>query len=797
MIFTFSWDGSDKATITGLVNGFTGTEIEIPAKVSFPKTEGANPSTFNVEKIAAGAFKNTGLTRVTFASGSNLLEFLEDAAGGAFENCTSLTTVDFTNATKLTTIPANAFKGTKITALDLSKTKVAAVNNLLGTTADVKNNTLTSVSLPKTVTSIAPNAFQNCNALKDITFAAADNAATIGAGAFAGTIIETLDLEPTKVAIINNLFGTAIAYPVLYDNVGDYNTAKGTTLTAEEFEDLLASEKIKTPADPATAVANTTLKTVKLPNTWTSIVTGAFENCTALATISLKPASGNAADGQTIATRAFNGTAITALDFTGTTVATLPAQLLVDGAAVEYNESLVSVTLTDKFVAPGATLAGSLAACTALTEVKNLEKTGITALGNSEFAGDISLATINTSKIKSFGRYAFSLCASLTSVDLAAATTLDKYAFTATGLTSVNIPTAVTAIPEGCFYSCIDLATVTFADHATFTKIGEYALAYTAIAEITIPACLPNAVDGVEAKAFGGCENLKTFTFNPTADPIDKVIVNDNAFLGCSNVVFVTTEAYMTANPVAPKNATYVQKEAVTMAFTPVEFKKTPGKYYVKWQNDGAKIKIKKTEAKVYDAYVDYDGVESDKTLSMVQFKSHNGYYYIAKGQVALIITDKADLSYEDSEKGDNYHTSWVSFTSKALNDQIMKIAAADIARLDVEEDAYNNGFNYIYGWINSATKGTGWGKVTSGKTLPKGTLYLYANEEDAAAPGLKVVWRDENGNIEDSEVTGIEEIFSTSANENGEIFNLQGVRVNGAAQKGIYIQNGKKFVVK
>ena len=31
---------------------------------------------------------------------------------------------------------------------------------------------------------------------------------------------------------------------------------------------------------------------------------------------------------------------------------------------------------------------------------------------------------------------------------------------------------------------------------------------------------------------------------------------------------------------------------------------------------------------------------------------------------------------------------------------------------------------------------------------------------------------------------------------ENGAIYNLQGVRVNGA-QKGIYIQNGKKYVVK
>jgi hypothetical protein len=45
---------------------------------------------------------------------------------------------------------------------------------------------------------------------------------------------------------------------------------------------------------------------------------------------------------------------------------------------------------------------------------------------------------------------------------------------------------------------------------------------------------------------------------------------------------------------------------------------------------------------------------------------------------------------------------------------------------------------------------------------------------------------------------TGIEAIKNVKTfNENAPIFNLNGVRVQNAAQKGIYIQNGKKFVVK
>ena len=404
-----------------------------------------------------------------------------------------------------------------------------------------------------------------------------------------------------------------------------------------------------------------------------------------------------------------------------------------------------------------------------------------------EFEGDALLATINTSKITDFGATAFKGCAALTTIDLSKAASLGESTFEASGLISVSFPKSVAAIPASCFKDCEALATVTFADdYATFTKIAEYAFAYTAIAEIAIPACLPaNTANGVETKAFGGCELLKKFTYNTPEETVGniKVVVNDNAFLGCSNVVFVTTEAYQEANPIAPKNSNYVEVDPETAEIAMTKFAKAD-KYYYKWKNTTADIKIKKTDAKVYDAYRD----EVDGTLNMIQFKPKGGYIYIKKNQVALIISDNDKVNYE---AGDGSQTSWVDPAA-----QILIINADAVERLDAEAAAIGAGFDYIYGWINSATKGTGFGKVTSGKTLPAGTLYLYANEDDtAAAPGLNVVWRDENGNIEE-EVTGINEIFS-NVQKNGEMYNLQGVRVNGAAQKGIYIQNGKKFVVK
>ena len=97
-----------------------------------------------------------------------------------------------------------------------------------------------------------------------------------------------------------------------------------------------------------------------------------------------------------------------------------------------------------------------------------------------------------------------------------------------------------------------------------------------------------------------------------------------------------------------------------------------------------------------------------------------------------------------------------------------------------------------IYGWVNTASN-TGFKKIATGKTLPAGTLYAFAKEP--AAGRLTVKWYDENGNLENVETTAIEGVTNAEA-QDGEIFNLQGIRAN-ATQKGLYIKNGKKFIVK
>ncbi len=203
-VLRFNYAG-EKAEILGLVDGavLTGGKLEIPATVTFAKA-GEQTKTYKVDKVLANAFKdNENITSVTF--GENLTEIQ-----AAFTGCKNLATVDFSAATKLTTIAENAFKGTKIATLNLSKTKIVTINELFGATAEKANEALTTVIFPSTVNDIAGKAFQYCTALATVTFAdlkdGEKNVAEIGAGAFTKTAIEELDLKNTKIEVLNQLF---------------------------------------------------------------------------------------------------------------------------------------------------------------------------------------------------------------------------------------------------------------------------------------------------------------------------------------------------------------------------------------------------------------------------------------------------------------------------------------------------------------------------------------------------------------------------------------------------------------
>ena len=88
---------------------------------------------------------------------------------------------------------------------------------------------------------------------------------------------------------------------------------------------------------------------------------------------------------------------------------------------------------------------------------------------------------------------------------------------------------------------------------------------------------------------------------------------------------------------------------------------------------------------------------------------------------------------------------------------------------------------------LNNGTNGIGFYPLTEGKTLAAGKAYLQLT---SGAKGYSFVWND-------GETTGIEENYEFGTmNSDAATFDLSGRKVANPA-KGLYIKNGKKFIVK
>ena len=684
--FNFTWtiDG-DKytAVITSFASGAEKAAVAIPVTVKGTIGDAAGKD-FTVVGIAENAFNNDAAKAVvaslSFASGSKVATI-----GKAFEGCTKLATVDFTNATELKEIAAGTFKGTIIQKLDLSTTKLGTIENLLGTKYD---------------------------------------------------------------------------------------------------------------ATPANVVNNKTLTEVKLPATWETIATSAFENCTALATVNFGTAGAKKNDGttdlneQTINTKAFNGCPLTAFNLTGTKVKVVPANLLMDGSNVKENKSLTTVTL----IAGITSLNASFANCTTLSSInieacKNADGEGVLVLSEGEFKNDEAL----------------------TSIDLSYVTAVPNSAFEGTGLTSLTFPKAnakthvveVTSIGEYAF-AYAPIKTITFAEgYASAPTIGQYAFSLTQITDIKLPA----KTVSVAANAFNLVTTLKTVTFKPEAVP--SVDIFDNlAFNLCNDdaeanriKVYTTHDYAAKFGATAAKFATYEgdplettiqvyndEAKAFGKNWTVTSF---GSKYYVKALAKTGIIKVKKSDAKVYAAYKD------GNILNMQMFKSVDQYYHIPAMYPALIITSKADLKFEDGAviSGKVTTEDGSSFVTKGDNAMMMNIDdAGDPVYTKFAQLFTAAAGKTIYGWTVNGT----WNPCATSlasKAVPVGFLYMIGEQEtEAAAPIIR--WLDEDGNVESEEVvTGIQNVKAVEA-EDGDIYNLAGQKVN-TAYKGVVIKNGKKMILK
>jgi hypothetical protein len=92
-------------------------------------------------------------------------------------------------------------------------------------------------------------------------------------------------------------------------------------------------------------------------------------------------------------------------------------------------------------------------------------------------------------------------------------TSIGKYAFYGTGITSIVIPSSITVIPESCFYKCNLLTNIILP--SSLTEIGVSAFEGTGLTSVTIPS----SVTKIGYSAFENCSDLTEVIVNCTVPP--------------------------------------------------------------------------------------------------------------------------------------------------------------------------------------------------------------------------------------------------------------------------------------
>ena len=180
----------------------------------------------------------------------------------------------------------------------------------------------------------------------------------------------------------------------------------------------------------------------------------------------------------------------------------------------------------------------------------------VTSIGNSVFSDCSSLQSVTIpNSVTNIGDNAFSWCEKLQSVIIPESVTrFGNSAFWAcTSLQSVIIPESVTSIGEECFRYCTSLQSVIIPESVTSIE-NDVFMACTGLQSVTIPnsvtrigdtafdACtslrsitIPNSVTTIGGGAFEFCSNLQSVTI-----PNSVTTIGDAAFFDCSSLESVT-----------------------------------------------------------------------------------------------------------------------------------------------------------------------------------------------------------------------------------------------------------------
>ena len=364
---------------------------------------------------------------------------------------------------------------------------------------------LTSITIPKTVTSIGNGAFEGCDNIETLTY----NTNNIGQVFRGNTHLKTVNIGDSV---------TSIGYYTFYGctDLTTVNIPKSVKSIGTEAFRGCANLKSVTIPESITSISNFTfygcasLTSVIIPKSVRSIGWSAFGRCTSLETVTIN-------DGVTqIDNYAF-------FECSSLTSVTIPESVTSIGKeSFQGCTGLKSVTIPASVTSIGTDAFKDCSSIDSLTYNTNV-------LGQT-FRGNTSLKTVVIgNSVTSIGYNAFYGCSGLTSINIPeSVTSIGGYAFYGcSSIKSLDIPASVTTIGDNAFKDCNGIETLTYNTNAVggkFSNIPSLKTVTIGDSVTTIPwgafqnctnlttVVIPNSVTTIGSDVFYGCKNLKSLT---------------------------------------------------------------------------------------------------------------------------------------------------------------------------------------------------------------------------------------------------------------------------------------------
>ena len=473
---------------------------------------------------------------------------------------------------------------------------------------------------------------------------------------------------------------------------------------------------------------------------------------------------------------------------------TIPNSVTSIGNDAFVNSDLASVIIPESVTSWGK---NAFSNCNDLTSVTISE--GVTSIGHGAFSGCYSLSSITIpNSVTSIGDGAFS-STGLKSVTIPeSVTSLGKNTFCyCYFLATVNIPNSVTSIENRVFRDCIELTSIKIPN--SITSIGEYAFASSGLTSVTIP----ESVTYLGFCAFGDNTRLTSVTCLATNPP-----TNEGAFMNTNDILPIlvpanSVEAYRGGN------------WGYFISALPPTSTLTDGEQYTNnSQLEGYNISYTRTfnntkwQALYIPFSLSYDDWKDDFDVAYI-----NGIRQIDTNDDNVI--DETIMDVYRIEEGSLIPNTPYLIRAKTTGEKTISVSNATLYEakensIDCSTTISKYIFTGTYETIPASTlieneyyaMGGGSVIMTDGesdlkpyrwylKIEARNPIYNVANTPNAAkAITINVI-------DEESEATGISQV-SQNDKLTSRIYDLNGRVVNENALKpGIYIKNGKKFVIK